>query len=160
MHGGAILNQTFLAANLGRLETTDLLIVNCTSDLNILRKMFAGPGPLLCHLPLPVDPKFFRPLGRQASRRHLPVNRRIIWWVQPDCRKISTSSVPLAEFRRAGPALCFGYHWPILDDYPVLMPLEIIRYIAGLLEQQIWSGWAYFSVTEVRWLFSTAPWTS
>src|SRR5215204_5766848 len=36
MHGGPILNQTFLRAHLGRLETTDVLIVNCRSDLAIL----------------------------------------------------------------------------------------------------------------------------
>lgn len=70
MHGGPILDQAFLRDHLERLETTDVLIVNCTSDIKIFEKMFAGT-PQLCHLPLPVDTTLFRPLDPFTCRQQL-----------------------------------------------------------------------------------------
>ena len=73
MHGGPVLDREFLRARLGRLETTDVLIVNCASDITLLRRMFAGPAPRFCHLPLPVDAGLFRPRGRRECREELPL---------------------------------------------------------------------------------------
>lgn len=73
MHGGPVLDQEFLRARLGRLETTDVLIVNCASDITLLGRMFAGAAPRFCHLPLPVDAGLFRPRGRRECRRELPL---------------------------------------------------------------------------------------
>jgi glycosyltransferase involved in cell wall biosynthesis len=68
MHGGAVLNQDFLTTHLGKLETTDVLVVNCESDRRILETMCGGPaaGPRICVLPLPVDRRIFYP--RRAPR--------------------------------------------------------------------------------------------
>ncbi|WP_158621594.1 glycosyltransferase family 4 protein [Corallococcus aberystwythensis] len=73
MHGGPILDQGFLATHLDRLERTDALLINCTSDAAIFRDVFDGPTPHLCHLPLPVDPGVFHPRERQECRELLGV---------------------------------------------------------------------------------------
>jgi glycosyltransferase involved in cell wall biosynthesis len=71
MHGGPILDYAFLRNHLEKLETSDVLIVNCTSDTKIFKKIFAGDLPQLCHLPLPIDTELFRPLDPLACRRQL-----------------------------------------------------------------------------------------
>jgi glycosyltransferase involved in cell wall biosynthesis len=71
IHGGTILNQAFLRKHLEKLRPSDMLIVNCQSDIDILRSMFAANAPTLCHLPLPVDNTCFRPLPRQQVRKQL-----------------------------------------------------------------------------------------
>lgn len=76
LHGGAVLNRDFLYSNLQRLETTDTLIVNCSSDVDILREMFASASPTLFMLPLPVATGAFYPLGREAARDGLPIDTR------------------------------------------------------------------------------------
>jgi glycosyltransferase involved in cell wall biosynthesis len=68
MLGGPVLDSDFLLAHLGYLETTDVLIVNCTSDITILRNMFIGDSPQICLLPLPVDSEVFRPLPVEQCR--------------------------------------------------------------------------------------------
>lgn len=73
MHGGAILDQDFLYRSLGRLRTGDVLIVNCTSDLKILDRMFGAERPSLCLLHLPVDVTRFRPLSRAECRKELEI---------------------------------------------------------------------------------------
>ncbi|XXF78904.1 glycosyltransferase family 4 protein [Myxococcaceae bacterium GXIMD 01537] len=73
MHGGPILDQGFLASHLHRLESTDVLLVNCTSDSAIFREVFAGETPTLCHLPLPVDVSTFHPRERAECRELLGV---------------------------------------------------------------------------------------
>src|SRR5436309_2168693 len=55
MHGGAILDHAFLLEHLPRLQTTDVLIVNCKSDIQILNSYFSGRSPTIGYLPLPVD---------------------------------------------------------------------------------------------------------
>jgi glycosyltransferase involved in cell wall biosynthesis len=62
IHGGAVLNQDFLAAHLRHLETTDVLVVNCESDRRIFDAMCERAGrPRLCVLPLPVESGVFYP---------------------------------------------------------------------------------------------------
>ncbi len=73
MHGGPILSQEFLYRHLGRLESTDVLLVNCTSDQSILRQMFDDATPRLAHLPLPVGSEHFQPRPRAECRRRLPI---------------------------------------------------------------------------------------
>lgn len=64
IHGDAVSRQEFLREHLIYLETADTLIVNCLSDLRILRKMFSGDSPHLCHLHFPVDTTIFKKLDR------------------------------------------------------------------------------------------------
>ena len=71
IHGGTILNQTFLRKHLEKLRSSDMLIVNCQSDIDILRNMFADNAPRLCHLPLPVDDTCFRPLPKNQVKKQL-----------------------------------------------------------------------------------------
>ncbi|MCH9648207.1 MAG: glycosyltransferase [Deltaproteobacteria bacterium] len=73
LHGGPVLDQEFLRSRLERLETSDALIVNCTSDLAIFDDLFVGAGPHLCHLPLPVDPARFHPLPRDQCLESVPI---------------------------------------------------------------------------------------
>lgn len=68
IHGGAILDQDFLRDNLSRLENTDVLLFNCTSDLSIFETMFSSIKPNLCHLPLPVDHNIFRLLPKEECK--------------------------------------------------------------------------------------------
>jgi glycosyltransferase involved in cell wall biosynthesis len=76
LHGGAVLSQAFLRSHLSRLETTDLLIGNCTSDLALVRDLCGPARPALHMQPLPVSAEIFRPLGRQESRAGLPIEER------------------------------------------------------------------------------------
>jgi glycosyltransferase involved in cell wall biosynthesis len=76
IHGGAILNQEFLWNHLVHLQSTDVLIVNCSSDESILRKMFTGYTPIICRLPLPVNRAVFQPLDRRECRVGLPIADR------------------------------------------------------------------------------------
>jgi glycosyltransferase involved in cell wall biosynthesis len=73
MHGGAILNQPFLRTHLQRLKTSDVLLVNCQSDVAILQHMFSGPAPFCCCLPLPVDTGCFNAVPRETARKKLPL---------------------------------------------------------------------------------------
>jgi glycosyltransferase involved in cell wall biosynthesis len=73
LHGAAILQQEFLRAHAGILKTSDVLIVNCTSDVTILNGLFGEEKPLLCHLPLPVDQSVFHPRDREECREVVPV---------------------------------------------------------------------------------------
>ncbi len=72
LHGAAVLQQEFLRAHLVGLETSDVLIVNCTSDVTILRGLFGRHTPALLHLPLPVDADIFFPRDKQECREILP----------------------------------------------------------------------------------------
>lgn len=68
LHGGAVLHQDFMRPHLGRLETSDVLIVNCTSDITVMSKLFNADKPAFCHLPLPVDMNTFHPRSREDCR--------------------------------------------------------------------------------------------
>jgi glycosyltransferase involved in cell wall biosynthesis len=126
MHGGPVVDQEFLRTHLGRLETTDVLIVNCTSDLTILRRFFLDRMPRLCHLPLPVSTELFHPRDRRECREVLPVGDvdYIVGFVGrllPQ-RNLHHFLYMLAELkRRLAPrtvaGLVIGNYWV---DYPVL----------------------------------------
>jgi len=126
LHGGPVLDRDHLRAHAGRLETTDVLIVNCSSDIPLLRGMFAGPAPRFCHLPLPVDPAVFRPLGRRECREELPLERTdfVVGFVArllPQKNLHQLLRLVAALKRRLHPrtvsALVIGNYWL---DYPVL----------------------------------------
>jgi len=73
MHGGAILDREFLNDHLHKLQTSDVLILNCTSDITILRRFFGNRPPAFCHLPLPVDTTLFRPRDRHECHTALEI---------------------------------------------------------------------------------------
>jgi glycosyltransferase involved in cell wall biosynthesis len=79
MHGGIILNQDFLFKHLTRLETTDVLIVNCSSDITILERMLPKTRPKFCLLPLPVDIRIFKPMDRDRCRQSLGIPKADIY---------------------------------------------------------------------------------
>jgi glycosyltransferase involved in cell wall biosynthesis len=126
LHGGAILHQEFLRAHLGRLETSDVLVVNCTSDVTIMRKFFADDAPAFCHLPLPVDSSLFHPRDRVECREALDIAEfdyvvGFVGRLLPQ-RNLHRFLYMLAELkRRLAPrtiaALVVGNYWV---DYPVL----------------------------------------
>lgn len=72
--GGLILDQMFLRSHLSNLETADVLIINCSSDISILRRILAVL-PKICLLPLPIDLKIFKPLQKEKCRSHLPIRK-------------------------------------------------------------------------------------
>jgi glycosyltransferase involved in cell wall biosynthesis len=76
LHGGAVVSRDFLRHHLPRLETTDALIGNCTSDLAAVRDLCGRSHPTLHLQPLPVSTEALRPLGRRESRAGLPVEDR------------------------------------------------------------------------------------
>lgn len=71
MHGGAVLEPGLLRDRLGALETTDVLLVNCTSDQAVLADRVRGEPPRRTLLPLPVDGETFFPRDRDDCRRVL-----------------------------------------------------------------------------------------
>ncbi len=74
MHGGPILDHDMLQNSIGKLETSDVLLVNCLSDMRILAAMVNGEGPLLRHLPLPVDTSVFHRQDKAKARDLLPLH--------------------------------------------------------------------------------------
>lgn len=143
MHGGPVVDREFLRTHLGRLETADVLIVNCTSDLTILGRFFADRAPRLLHLPLPVSTELFRPRDRRECREVLPVEGfdYIVGFVGrllPQ-RNLHQFLRMLAELkRRVAPrtiaGVVVGNYWV---DYPVLNYAagEYQTYVGGLLDR-------------------------
>ncbi|WP_257448148.1 glycosyltransferase family 4 protein [Archangium lipolyticum] len=142
MHGGPILDQESLASHLRHLETTDTLIVNCTSDISIFREVFSGPMPRMCHLPLPVDPGVFHPQERSGCREFLSVEAYdyVVGFVgrlvpqkgaHQFLRMVAELKRRLHPRRVAG--VMVGNYWV---DYPVLAyTREYQKYMGRLLEE-------------------------
>lgn len=132
MHGGAIVDQPFLATALERLETTDALLVNCTSDAAIFRALLGSRHPALCVLPLPVDAAVFKPGDRQDCRAllALPDDALVVGFVgrlvpQKNAHRFLELIAGLREqLGRAVQGVIVGNYWL---DYPVL-PYTTARY--------------------------------
>lgn len=126
LHGGAILHQEFLRAHLRFLQTSDVLLVNCTSDITIMRKFFGDASPTLYHLPLPVDTTLFHPRDQRECRRALSAENYdyilgFVGRLLPQ-RNLHQFLYLLAELKqRIAPkrvaGLIVGNYWV---DYPVL----------------------------------------
>lgn len=141
MHGGAILDQAFLRQHLGRLRTTDVLLVNCQSDSDILQRMFDGEGPVCSQLPLPVDGSYFRPMDKEAVRSQLPLADAdyVVGYV---CRLLPQKNLHrylqmLRALKAALPGkrikgIIIGKYWV---DYPVLN--YVTEAYPGYIQQQI-----------------------
>ncbi|ATQ76431.1 hypothetical protein CR152_19275 [Massilia violaceinigra] len=71
MHGGCVLSRKFLLERLPTLNSQDGLIVNCSSDAEVIRNMLGDATPALELLPLPADTDLFTPQGRDAARAQL-----------------------------------------------------------------------------------------
>jgi glycosyltransferase involved in cell wall biosynthesis len=71
VHGDAVSHYPRLRENLKYLHTSDCLIVNCTSDRNILSALMGARPPLVSVLHFPVDTAVFRPLDRIEARKEL-----------------------------------------------------------------------------------------
>ncbi|MDM5175748.1 glycosyltransferase family 4 protein [Massilia sp. DJPM01] len=71
MHGGCVLSRKFLRERLPTLTSHDGLIVNCSSDAEVIRNMLGDATPALELLPLPADTGLFTPEGRAAARAQL-----------------------------------------------------------------------------------------
>lgn len=143
MHGGPILNHEFLGEYLQNLKTCDVLIVNSTSDIAIMRRFFDDATPRFCHLPLPVDTGQFRPLERDECISILPVETidYVVGYVarilpqrnlHQFLRTLAALKRRLAPRRVTG--LVIGNYW---GDYPVLnyAKTDYRTYIGGLLQQ-------------------------
>ena len=143
MHGGPILNHEFLGEHLRNLNDGDVLIVNSTSDITILRRFFVDATPQFCHLPLPVDTARFRPRDRDECRSILPVESAdlIVGFVarllpqrnlHQFLRMLAVLKRRLAPRRLTG--LVIGNYWV---DYPVFnyAKTDYRTYIGGLLHQ-------------------------
>ena len=143
MHGGAILDHEFLNANAHRLQTSDVLIVTCTSDITILRRLFGEAAPTICHVPLPVDTNHFRPSDPRECRNALSIENSdyvvgFIGRLLPQ-KNLHQFLRMLAELkRRLLPrkvmGLVIGSYWV---DYPVLnyTTANYQPYIGNLLNE-------------------------
>jgi glycosyltransferase involved in cell wall biosynthesis len=143
IHGGATLDHVALRSYAGRLRSADTLIVNCTSDETILRKMFVGRTPRFCHLPLPAAEAYFEPVERGYAREQLPFDGEadlVVGFVarllpQKNFHRflamVAELSAVLAP--RRVDALVIGEYW---TDYPVLpyMTREYRDYVAALAQ--------------------------
>lgn len=71
LHGTGIIHNVQLYRYLGRLESSDVIVANCQSDLSLLDRVFGGEAPRFCYMPLPVNSEVFRPLDTAECRRRL-----------------------------------------------------------------------------------------
>jgi glycosyltransferase involved in cell wall biosynthesis len=126
VHGGAVVDYQRLWNLVGRLEQSDVLLVNCRSDAAILRTMFEGDPPILCHLPLPVDTTVF--LRRPKSDCHEVLPLKGAHWLVGHVGRLLPQKNPhrflqfLAQLKtRLAPqkvaGVIIGNYWV---DYPVL----------------------------------------
>ena len=133
LHGAAVLQQDFLRAHLGGLQTSDVLIVNCTSDITIMNRVFGPTKPVFCHLPLSVDTTVFHPFPRVECREFVSAEKfdYVIGFVGrllPQ-RNLHQFLFMLAEVKqRVAPrtvaGIVIGNYWV---DYPVL-PYVTVEY--------------------------------
>lgn len=73
--GSIIFHQDFLRTHVGNLETTDVLLVNCRSDVAILQRIFAEDAPNICYLPLPGDTAAFHRMNRDDCIASLEIGQ-------------------------------------------------------------------------------------
>ena len=59
LHGGLIVDLDSVKRDLRHLKSSDLLLVNCSSDLEIIAELSGAGGPRACLVPLPVDERTF-----------------------------------------------------------------------------------------------------
>lgn len=142
VHGETIISHEFLGEHLRNLNSCDVLIVNSTSDIAILRRFFVDAAPQFCHLPLPVDTEQFRPRDREECRSILPIENvdYIIGFVgrllpqrnlHQFLRMLAILKQRLSPKRVIG--LVIGNYWV---DYPVLnYAIDYRAYIGRLLSQ-------------------------
>ena len=71
MHGGPVVDHAGLRECFGHLRTHDTLLVNCSSDEDIVRGLCDGASPHTVRLPLPVDTECFTPYHRGDCRAEL-----------------------------------------------------------------------------------------
>ncbi|WP_440134567.1 glycosyltransferase family 4 protein [Chitinophaga sancti] len=144
IHGGTILNQRFLRTHLEKLRPSDMLIVNCQSDIDILNNMFAGNAPALCHLPLPVDGTCFRPMPKNQVRKQLGLQEDdiVVGFVsrllpQKNLHRYLDFLAQLKKqlLPRKVKGIVIGKYWV---DYPVLnyQTSNYPMYIQQLIEKQ------------------------
>ncbi|MDX1121813.1 glycosyltransferase [Sinorhizobium medicae] len=55
MHGGLVVDHKFVSENISKLRTGDTLLVNCTSDIEIVHSLTGDQSPRTVFLPLPVE---------------------------------------------------------------------------------------------------------
>jgi glycosyltransferase involved in cell wall biosynthesis len=75
IHGDAISKQEFLWKHLSYLDTGDLLVVNCQSDIKILNQMIDGPAPEIVRLHFPVDTTVFKKKDRDCCLNNLSIEK-------------------------------------------------------------------------------------
>ncbi|MDJ0841146.1 MAG: glycosyltransferase [Acidobacteriota bacterium] len=140
MHGGAVLDQPFLHRHLPSLDTSDVLLVNCRSDIAIFRDMFDTSAPNLCLLPLPVDTRRYKPMDRIACRAELSLGEsdfvigyvaRLLPQKNPHRFLEFLYRLKQALAPRTVSALMIGSYWL---DYPVL-PYVTEQYPAYIAER-------------------------
>ncbi|MEX1367416.1 MAG: glycosyltransferase [Nannocystaceae bacterium] len=98
MHGGPVVDYPRLRDRLTHLRTDDTLLVNCSSDEDIVRDLCDGPGPRVVRLPLPVDTEVMAPYHRGDCRQELqlPECDHVVGFV---CRLVPQKN--LHQFLRA-----------------------------------------------------------
>jgi len=72
LHGGPVIDYSFLAERLPRFQKNDLFIVNCKSDQAILRFLVANNNIRTAVLPLPINVSIFCPQDRVLCRLVMP----------------------------------------------------------------------------------------
>jgi glycosyltransferase involved in cell wall biosynthesis len=126
LHGGVVLSREFLNVHLPRLQTSDVLIVTCKSDITIMRKFFGEAAPVIYHLPYPIDTHRFRPRDLRECRDALSIENAdyVVGFVgrllpqknlHQFLRMLAELKRRLTPRRVAG--LVIGSYWV---DYPVL----------------------------------------
>lgn len=145
MHGGPIVSHEGIREGLSNLETSDVLLTNCTSDARILEEMWGGApedGPLVRQINLPANASMFQPDDKAECKEMMPL---------PECDLVvgfvgrllpqknlhhflrMFQKVREAMLPRKVAALVIGNYW---IDYPVLpfVTKDYPDYIGHVLE--------------------------
>lgn len=84
MHGSPVLNPGLFARS-SCLEQSDVLLGNCRADLDVFAGWFPEHAPRAVAVPLPVDPRAFRPRTTRAAREllglPLPADAHVLGYV-------------------------------------------------------------------------------
>jgi glycosyltransferase involved in cell wall biosynthesis len=133
IHGGAVIDYKRLNVFLEGIRECDCLLVNCTSDVNLLRSFLRGSSPDIVLLPLPSWRATYNSLSVKEIC-FIPSSRKLIVFVARlvPMKNVHSFIQVVAHLSRSHDihAIIVGDYW---DDYPVLRSSQSYRSYIGRL---------------------------
>ncbi|KZN36760.1 hypothetical protein N480_15940 [Pseudoalteromonas luteoviolacea S2607] len=142
LHGGATLDTHFLQAHLPKLRACDGIIVNCQSDIDVIKAICPKLQPHIIFLPLPVSEVFWQAPEKSLAKTQLDISPST-WVLGHVARLLPQKNLHrflqyIKDLKTAFPeqpikAIVIGNYWV---DYPVMpyMTEQYPDYIQSLLK--------------------------